>query len=153
MQTPDLPPPSAPRPRGTAARGFTLIELLVVISIIALLISILLPALSAARGAARTAVGLSNLRQLGVATFAYMGENRDAFPPSFVSGAYSNAVVGDASLATGWQALLDRYIRADNSSNQTLDVFRDPNEIVPDDRVSTAPPFHYSCNRGIFRKF
>ena len=153
MPNPQPRPAAAPRWFPRPPHGFTLIELLVVISIIALLIGILLPALSAARGAARTAMGLSNLRQLGLATAAYMGENKDVYPPSFVSGPYSNAKVGNNSLATSWQTLLNRYIRNDGNANDTLEIFRDPNEIIPADRTSPSPPFHYSANRGIFRKF
>ncbi|MEO0514188.1 MAG: prepilin-type N-terminal cleavage/methylation domain-containing protein [Planctomycetota bacterium] len=62
--------------------GFTLIELLVVSSIIALLIGILLPALGAARKTARNIACASNQRQLGIAMFIYVTENKDYFPPS-----------------------------------------------------------------------
>ena len=52
-------------------KGFTLIELLVVIAIIAILSSLILPVLSRAREQARRAVCMSNLRQIGIATFLY----------------------------------------------------------------------------------
>ncbi len=71
--TPSRPSPST---TGQAARGFTLIELLVVISIIALLIAILLPALGAARKSARSMQCLSNLKQWGIASEIYIGENK-----------------------------------------------------------------------------
>lgn len=62
-------------------RAFTLIELLVVISIIALLIAILLPALGAARQSAERTQCASNLRQQGIATFAYAVDNKNGVPP------------------------------------------------------------------------
>lgn len=60
-------------------RGFTLIELLVVVSIIALLIAMLLPALGAARDSAYESQCRSNLKQLGVAGFAYASDNKGEF--------------------------------------------------------------------------
>jgi prepilin-type N-terminal cleavage/methylation domain-containing protein len=67
--------------------AFTLIELLVVISIIALLIAILLPALASAREAGRASACLSQLRQNGIATAAYVTDFRDALPVWRASGA------------------------------------------------------------------
>jgi prepilin-type N-terminal cleavage/methylation domain-containing protein len=60
--------------------GFTLIELLVVIAIIALLIGILLPALRRARDTSRTAVSLSNCRQILLGAHTYRFDKKDQLP-------------------------------------------------------------------------
>lgn len=59
--------------------GFTLIELLVVIAILGILSAMLLPALTGARSAAQRADCVGNLRQLGVATEIYLGDNANLF--------------------------------------------------------------------------
>lgn len=61
-------------------QAFTLVELLVAIGIVALLAGILFPVFSAVRGKARQAACLSNLRQLGQATFLYAQDYDDLFP-------------------------------------------------------------------------
>jgi prepilin-type N-terminal cleavage/methylation domain-containing protein/prepilin-type processing-associated H-X9-DG protein len=61
--------------------GFTLIELLIVIALIGILSALLLPALGRAKSAALRADCVSNLRQLGLATELYWGDNlENSFP-------------------------------------------------------------------------
>ncbi len=61
-------------------RGFTLIEVLVVVAIIALLIAILLPSLAGAREGARSAVCLSNQKQLCMGTALYTSDYKQSLP-------------------------------------------------------------------------
>lgn len=61
-------------------RAFTLIELLVVMAVIVTLIAILLPALRKSRIQAKRAVCATNLKQIGVAMTAYLGQHNDRMP-------------------------------------------------------------------------
>lgn len=72
--------------RSRAVGAFTLIELLLVIAIIALLISILLPAIGAARRTARTAICMSNMKQMGIAQESYAASSSKQSMAGFTWG-------------------------------------------------------------------
>lgn len=63
----------------TSWRAFSLIELLVVSAIIAILASLVALALSSAKERGKSARCISNLRQIGIATWIYADENGDQF--------------------------------------------------------------------------
>ena len=79
-------------------RAFTLIELLVVIAIIGILAAMLLPALNQARAKAKTALCVSNLKQIGLAVFMYCDDYNDAMPTGW------QGAVGD------WDLTIQPYL-------------------------------------------
>lgn len=87
-------------PKKPVRRGFTLIELLVVISIIAILMALVLPAIQSAREAARSTQCKNNLRQFGIALYAFAEQDRY---DRICTGAYDLARDGDPT-AFGWVA-------------------------------------------------
>jgi len=68
-------------------RAFTVTELLVVIGIVALLSAILFPVLARAKAAAQVTTCMSNLRQIGLGTTLYAGDNGDFLMPRSQSAA------------------------------------------------------------------
>jgi len=73
-------------------KGFTLIELMIVMVIIGILLSLLLPGVFQGRQQAIKTECQSNLRQCGIALYAYAGDHNGALPNNWattlVSGNY-----------------------------------------------------------------
>ncbi len=114
-------------------KGFTLIELLVVIAIIAILAAILFPVFAQARTAAKKTAGLSQSKQIGIATQLYINDSDDVFYPyrnNVPNPAYTACVAAgrpdcntnfgtQTRPVTFWSQLLQPYVK-------NLDLFKSP---------------------------
>jgi prepilin-type N-terminal cleavage/methylation domain-containing protein len=72
------------------SNGFTLVELLVVIAIIAILAALLLPVLASTKEKGKRAHCINNLKQVGVGSLVYVGDNSDKFMPAALDGGWNN---------------------------------------------------------------
>jgi prepilin-type N-terminal cleavage/methylation domain-containing protein len=120
-------------------RGFTLVELLVVVAIIALLIGILVPALAGARERANEMSEQANLRQIGLATAAYMTDTERYLN--------TNGKQGATVTFQRWRAVVGLYPYIDG----TKEMFQSP--LARAKGYSVIDPVHINAsfqNRRIF---
>ena len=125
---------------------FTLIELLVVIAIIAILASMLLPALKKARGAAQCISCASNVKQITNATFMYLNDYNEWFPPN---GRWSGVATVSPSYAAIISSYLDKAVL--DSNLQDCKVLWCPSILsdLPPNFHFDAVYLNYGMNRAI----
>lgn len=98
-------------------REFTLIELLVVVAIIGILLSLLLPSLSNARKAGKTAVSISNLKQIYTGTILYA----DSYSGYLFKTSNNNGEIN-------WTRLMFEHMDGKEFSSRPVDCIKEMTE-------------------------
>ncbi len=129
--------------QSSVPRAFTLIELLVVIAIIAILAAVLFPVFLQSREKARQSQCLSNLKQLGQATMAYLNDNDSYYPPWY--GLPRNST--DVWSGFGWPELIMSYVKSEQVFVCPSDyIERPPMNIRWQGQTRPNPPRSYTMN-------
>jgi prepilin-type N-terminal cleavage/methylation domain-containing protein/prepilin-type processing-associated H-X9-DG protein len=106
------------------ARAFTLIELLVVIAVIAVLVSIAYPVYTGILERGKATKDMSNLRQIGIATQAYMNDSDSVLPGattvSWMSQLYPKYLSSWYVLISPFDNTVSPRTASDNNANSAL---------------------------------
>ncbi|MDH3584807.1 MAG: prepilin-type N-terminal cleavage/methylation domain-containing protein, partial [Phycisphaerae bacterium] len=108
MKSSTVPHAGRPRFRAGHRPAFTLMELLMVVGIMALVMSILMPALGTLRATSQQVYCLSNMREVGRATFMYSNAYKELTPLSHVGPDGTGAGAEDHQ---SYSDLLMRYLK------------------------------------------
>jgi len=106
--------------------AFTLVELLVVITIIAILCALIFPVFARAKQSALESANLSNLKQLGQATFIYASDSDDYIPTwNEIAYAVTNSLPHAAEdPGAYWDSKVLQYTGGREASPESNSTFR-----------------------------
>lgn len=134
--------------RAASTEGFTLTELAVVLATIALLTLLLLPALAATKHQDKSAVCMSNLRQIYNGMMIYVGDNDDTFYQTgggntandgqWTANPNSTAILAPTDGLAYWGVAYHTFVRTPRElfrcpSARIVDQWRDSGRFYPDE--------------------